>query len=84
MRGRVQRVSVAHGAHFFARPVRAGGPGRDLAQHCILAPLVQVGGAWTGARGLGRPSAVRSARGGPALGQREFVAFNGPRSFGLR
>ncbi|KAJ1171132.1 hypothetical protein NDU88_003003 [Pleurodeles waltl] len=80
----VQRVSVARGAHFFAGPVRAGGPGRDLAQHCLLAPLFQVGGAWTGARGLGRPSAVWSARGAPARGQRELGACNGPRSFGLR
>ncbi|KAJ1193669.1 hypothetical protein NDU88_002965 [Pleurodeles waltl] len=64
------------GSHFFAGPLRGGGPELDTAQHCIFAPLLQVGGARTGARGSGHPSALRCGR--PAVAQPECRRSLGP------
>ncbi|KAJ1116012.1 hypothetical protein NDU88_004231 [Pleurodeles waltl] len=77
----MQWVSAARSSYFLAGPFRGGGPGRDTAHHSTFALPLQVGGAWTGARRSGHPSAVRSARSGTVRVWGELGACNWPMNF---
>ncbi|KAJ1181361.1 hypothetical protein NDU88_006569 [Pleurodeles waltl] len=79
---RSEGEAAIRGKRFFAALLWARGPGHDRALYYILAPLLQVGGAWMGAKERDHISAVRSARGCPARVQKELGACYGPMNFG--